>query len=147
MYQSGGRALRLTGKYVSKVCDSGSNQMGRWSWITIKGKKDQKITLLSAYRVCENTLAQAGPQTCWLQQWKALKKTGYSDPDPSRQFYTDLNKFIDNQLEKNKELIITMDTNDKKGGDTNLQKFLNKHDLMDAHEQLHHHCTPPNTHQ
>eukprot|EP00957_Ditylum_brightwellii_P106749 8144076-Ditylum_brightwellii.AAC.1 len=40
-----------------------------------------------------------------------------------------------------------MDANDKKGGDTNLQKFLNKHDLMDAHEQLHHHCTPPNTHQ
>eukprot|EP00957_Ditylum_brightwellii_P056379 4274083-Ditylum_brightwellii.AAC.1 len=70
--------------------------MGRWSWITIKGGKGQKITLLSAYRVCENTLAQTGPQTCWLQKWKALKKTGYSDPDHSRQFYTDLNKFIDN---------------------------------------------------
>eukprot|EP00957_Ditylum_brightwellii_P066452 5044764-Ditylum_brightwellii.AAC.1 len=40
-----------------------------------------------------------------------------------------------------------MDTNDIKGGDTNLQKFLIKHDRIDAHEQLHHHCTPPNTHQ
>eukprot|EP00957_Ditylum_brightwellii_P036477 2762763-Ditylum_brightwellii.AAC.1 len=40
-----------------------------------------------------------------------------------------------------------MEANDKKGGDTKLQKFLNKHDLMDAHEQLHHHCTPLNTHQ
>eukprot|EP00957_Ditylum_brightwellii_P148795 11327869-Ditylum_brightwellii.AAC.2 len=102
MYQSIGIALGLTGKYVSKVCDSGSDQMGSWSWITIKGKKGWKITLLSAYRVCKKTLAQAGPQTCWLQQWKALKKTGYSDPDPSKQFYLDLNKFIDNQLEKTK---------------------------------------------
>eukprot|EP00957_Ditylum_brightwellii_P074709 5678700-Ditylum_brightwellii.AAC.1 len=40
-----------------------------------------------------------------------------------------------------------MDANDKKGGDTNLQKFLNNHDLLDAHEQLHHHCTPLNTQQ
>jgi hypothetical protein len=99
-----------------------------------KWKKARKITLLSAYRVCENTLAQAGPQTCWLQQWKELKKTGYSNPDPSRQFYTDLNKFIDTRLEKNEELIITMDANDKKGNDTNLQKFLDKHNLLDAHE-------------
>eukprot|EP00957_Ditylum_brightwellii_P003376 255992-Ditylum_brightwellii.AAC.1 len=42
-YQSGGTALGLTGKHVSKVCDSGSNHMGRWSWITIKGEKSQKI--------------------------------------------------------------------------------------------------------
>eukprot|EP00957_Ditylum_brightwellii_P148794 11327869-Ditylum_brightwellii.AAC.1 len=40
-----------------------------------------------------------------------------------------------------------MDANDKKGGDTNLQKLLNKHDLMDAHKQLHHHYTQPNTYQ
>eukprot|EP00957_Ditylum_brightwellii_P095810 7299968-Ditylum_brightwellii.AAC.1 len=40
-----------------------------------------------------------------------------------------------------------MDANDKKGKDTNLQKFLSKDNLLDAHEQLHHHYTPPNTHQ
>eukprot|EP00957_Ditylum_brightwellii_P045312 3434896-Ditylum_brightwellii.AAC.1 len=40
-----------------------------------------------------------------------------------------------------------MDANDKKGNNTNLQNFLDKHDLLDAHKQLHHHCTPPNTHQ
>eukprot|EP00957_Ditylum_brightwellii_P013601 1025952-Ditylum_brightwellii.AAC.1 len=49
-YQSGSTELCLTGKYVSKVCDSGSNHMGRRSWVTIKGGKDRKITLLSAYR-------------------------------------------------------------------------------------------------
>eukprot|EP00957_Ditylum_brightwellii_P161699 12311064-Ditylum_brightwellii.AAC.1 len=67
MYQSRGTALGLTRKYVSKVCDSGSDQMGCWSWITIKGKKGWKIALLSAYRVFENALSQAEPQTCWLQ--------------------------------------------------------------------------------
>eukprot|EP00957_Ditylum_brightwellii_P059824 4541628-Ditylum_brightwellii.AAC.1 len=40
-----------------------------------------------------------------------------------------------------------MNANDKKGNDTNFQKFLDKHDLLDAQEQLHHHCTPLNTHQ
>eukprot|EP00957_Ditylum_brightwellii_P189420 14417603-Ditylum_brightwellii.AAC.1 len=49
-YQNGGTALCVTRKYVSRVCDLGSDHMGRWSWVTIKGEKDRKIILLSAYR-------------------------------------------------------------------------------------------------
>ena len=41
-YQIGGTALCVTGKYVSKVCDLGSNHMGCWSWVTIKEKKTRK---------------------------------------------------------------------------------------------------------
>jgi hypothetical protein len=41
-YQSSGTALCVTGKYVSKVCYSGFDHMGRWSWVTINGKKRGK---------------------------------------------------------------------------------------------------------
>eukprot|EP00957_Ditylum_brightwellii_P175679 13376602-Ditylum_brightwellii.AAC.1 len=73
-YQPGGTATLVTDKWSSFVCDTGKDTLGRWSYTTFKGKHDQKVTVISAYRVCNNTLAQAGPQTCWKQQWCFLRK-------------------------------------------------------------------------
>eukprot|EP00957_Ditylum_brightwellii_P198819 15154417-Ditylum_brightwellii.AAC.1 len=83
-YQSGGTATLVYDKWVSHVCDSGSDVLGRWSYVTLKGKKGRKVTTISAYHVCENSLDQAGPTTCWKQQWGQLKKKGYGRPDPRK---------------------------------------------------------------
>eukprot|EP00957_Ditylum_brightwellii_P038584 2916909-Ditylum_brightwellii.AAC.1 len=53
-------------------------------YVTVKGKKNRKVTIVSAYRVCDNFVAQAGPTTCWKQQWRYLRKKGYVEPDPRK---------------------------------------------------------------
>eukprot|EP00957_Ditylum_brightwellii_P201793 15327286-Ditylum_brightwellii.AAC.1 len=67
-------ATVVVDKWVSQVCDTGSDILGRWSYVTIKGRKKQKVTIIFAYRVCKNSLDQASSTTCWEQQWRQLKK-------------------------------------------------------------------------
>eukprot|EP00957_Ditylum_brightwellii_P045721 3468959-Ditylum_brightwellii.AAC.1 len=72
-YQPGGTAALVCNKWMSHVCDSGSDALGHWSYVTKKGKKERKVTTISAYWVCKKSLDQAGPATCWKQQWRQLK--------------------------------------------------------------------------
>eukprot|EP00957_Ditylum_brightwellii_P200993 15321558-Ditylum_brightwellii.AAC.1 len=51
-------------------------------FVTIKGKKNWNVMVISAYRVCNNSLATTGPCTCWKQQWRQLRTRGYKEPDP-----------------------------------------------------------------
>eukprot|EP00957_Ditylum_brightwellii_P018255 1375151-Ditylum_brightwellii.AAC.1 len=62
--------------------------------------------VISAYWVCETNLLQAGPSTCWKQQWRFFKKKGHHDPDPRKLFLRDFTAFIDKQIENDEELII-----------------------------------------
>eukprot|EP00957_Ditylum_brightwellii_P087626 6671587-Ditylum_brightwellii.AAC.1 len=41
-YQPGGTATVVMDKWVSQVCNSGHDPLGRWSYATIKGRKDRK---------------------------------------------------------------------------------------------------------
>eukprot|EP00957_Ditylum_brightwellii_P108244 8258491-Ditylum_brightwellii.AAC.1 len=63
-YQPGGTSTFITDKWMSQVCGSGWDKFGRWSYITIKGKKNPRVTIISAYQVCENSIATAGLTTC-----------------------------------------------------------------------------------
>eukprot|EP00957_Ditylum_brightwellii_P025314 1915590-Ditylum_brightwellii.AAC.1 len=73
-FQPGGTAPLVTNKWISYICNSGKDTLGRWSYITLKGKSGWRVTIVSAYYVCDNNVAQAGSQTCWKQQWRFLKK-------------------------------------------------------------------------
>eukprot|EP00957_Ditylum_brightwellii_P096180 7327123-Ditylum_brightwellii.AAC.1 len=68
--------------------------------------------VISAYRVCENNLSQAGPSTCWKQQWRFFRKKGHLNPDPRKLFLRDFTAFIDKQIGNDEELIIGIDANE-----------------------------------
>eukprot|EP00957_Ditylum_brightwellii_P046217 3506933-Ditylum_brightwellii.AAC.1 len=72
----------------------------------MKGKNGRKITIVTAYRVCSNTLATAGPTICWMQQWRALQKKGVDAPDPWAQFMEGFESFLEDRLNKGEELIV-----------------------------------------
>jgi hypothetical protein len=129
-------------KWVSQVCDSGSNILGRWSFITLKRKQNRKVTIISAYRVCENSLDQAGSATCWKQQWRQLEKKGYGNPDPRKTFLQDFSDFVGSRIKQDKELIIGMDANNDNQDQSDLRRFLRQNDLVDVFG-----VTPPNTYQ
>eukprot|EP00957_Ditylum_brightwellii_P071931 5467485-Ditylum_brightwellii.AAC.1 len=103
-YQPGGTVALICNKWVSHVCNSCSDALGRWSYVAIKGKKGRKVTTISAYHVCKNSLDQAGPTTCWKQQWRQLKTK-------------------ESRIEQDEELIIKMDANDTDQANSDFRKF------------------------
>eukprot|EP00957_Ditylum_brightwellii_P052071 3949705-Ditylum_brightwellii.AAC.1 len=88
-YQPRGTATLVTTSKINTVCASDGDKYGRWSFVMLKGKYKRKVTVITAHGVCQNTLATAGGNTCWMQQWYALWKKGITVPDPCKQFMTD----------------------------------------------------------
>eukprot|EP00957_Ditylum_brightwellii_P186575 14205268-Ditylum_brightwellii.AAC.1 len=58
-YQPGGTATLITNQVTQKVHDSGADQFGQWSFITLTGRNKRKVTIVTVYRVCKNSLATA----------------------------------------------------------------------------------------
>eukprot|EP00957_Ditylum_brightwellii_P071738 5453253-Ditylum_brightwellii.AAC.1 len=105
--------------------------MGRRSWVTLQGKKKRLVTCITAYRVYKNTVANARPSTCWMQQWRQLKKQGVSKPDPRKQFLTNLSKLMNKLQDKEHELILSLDSNEDSGEDGKFSKFITDNNLVD----------------
>eukprot|EP00957_Ditylum_brightwellii_P069549 5281880-Ditylum_brightwellii.AAC.1 len=49
---------------INTVCASGTDKYGRWSFVMLKGKYKRKVTVITASKVCKNTLGTAGGNTC-----------------------------------------------------------------------------------
>ena len=52
-HQPGGTAVSVRDKWATRFLSKGSDDMGRWSWVTLSGQGTTKITFISGYRVCE----------------------------------------------------------------------------------------------
>ena len=84
--------------------------MGRWSAVQLRGKKQEKIWFISAYRVSQDTLP--GPHIAYAQQHKMLLDADVQDPRPKRQFIIDLTKFITDITKKHEHVILALDANE-----------------------------------
>ena len=71
-----GTMLGVTGQWESKVERTGSDDMGRWSWAELRGKRGKMIKVISAYRVSQATTANAGELTSCKQQVRSMLKRG-----------------------------------------------------------------------
>ena len=52
-YQPGGTAVSVRNKWATRFLKKGSDDFGRWSWLTLTGRGTTKITFISGYRVCD----------------------------------------------------------------------------------------------
>jgi hypothetical protein len=48
-YQPGGTAVAARNEWATRFLSQGSDNLGRWSWITLAGQNKLKITFLSGY--------------------------------------------------------------------------------------------------
>ena len=133
-YKPGGTMIALLNKWASRYHSKGKDPQGRWSWIIMNGKKSKKILLISAYRVCQSSPKQAGPQTAFMQQYRHQLHLGYKQPQPRRQILTDLLTFIKQQTNKYNDLsiIIMTDANEDIKDTGQFYNFLHQNNLHDA---------------
>ena len=89
----GGTLTMLCNNWTSRVLGRGSDPygLGHWTYFTLRGKANTKIVLVTAYRVCTQSISTAGPTTSTAQQSRVLsKKIREADPNPRHQFIVDL---------------------------------------------------------
>ena len=66
-WELGDTLLGVAGTWTSRVEKSGNDEMGRWSWVNLRGKQGRIIKVISAYRVSHVHTSQAGDLTSYKQ--------------------------------------------------------------------------------
>ena len=75
----GGTAVFSDGDWTSRIIKKGmdSTGLGRWSYTTVAGKKDTKLTFICGYRCCNGQkISTVGTLTSFFQQYCLLRKRG-----------------------------------------------------------------------
>ena len=63
-YQPGGTLLTVHGKTTGRLAASGTDPWGRFCWAQLRGRRDEGIVIICAYRVCQSqSVNTAGPFT------------------------------------------------------------------------------------
>ena len=131
-HQRGGTLQIITGKLASRVISQGHDTMGRFCWQRLHMSNTQRLTIVTAYRVCQATSQAAGLTSAFYQQWRALTAQGIHKPDPRRSFLVDLGKFLAEKQAEGDEIILQLDANTV-STDTEWRNFLTSHNLVDLH--------------
>jgi hypothetical protein len=113
--QPGGTATVILDNWTSRVIDKGEDPLGlgRWSYVTLQGKADRRLTVVTAY----NATISQGDATNFQQQSRVLSRMHREHEQhliaqPRRQFILDLQGWLSDKIEGGHELIVSMDAND-----------------------------------
>ena len=112
-YLPGGTAIAITGNSVGRLeqTNRGGDAMGRWTYITLKRKYHNPITIISVYQVNIKPTNDIGI-TAWHQQRLALNKLGKSHIHPRQAFIQDLTNQVREFQSMKHDIILGGDFNE-----------------------------------
>ena len=143
-YQPGGTCSILVDKMVGRHHSSFSDPtLGRWTVTNLNMRRDQQLSIICCYQVCNQSISTVGPKTAFAQQWSLLRERGIHHPNPRKQFYSDLDELIASLRRQGNMIILAGDFNSTLGDDpTGLDRILHKYNLADTIQHLHgsYHC-------
>ena len=83
---------------TSSKFEQGNDHMGRWTWLTLRGKKGVHMTIITAYRPCQSKHEGAVE----MQQLRYLREKHIgSDKDPLQRYDEDLKALLKRKLTRN----------------------------------------------
>jgi hypothetical protein len=106
----GGTMSVLAGRWAGRKLATTSDPKGRWSSITLNGKGDKKIILITAYRVCQQKGGEGG--TIYHQQQLDYEEEGRRQVNLRSQFCIDMVNFVRELHSTNHTVILMGDFND-----------------------------------
>ena len=134
-YVTGGTLTSTVDRWSSRVFkkDSDPSGMGRWSYQTLVGKRNSKITIITGYRCVRNT---SGDSSAWTLQSIFMKdRQSKTAPNPRKQFIMDLIAFINQKQSLNHEIILNLDANEALGEESQgIAKLMRECNLVDLHD-------------
>ena len=146
-HQRGGTLQATLGDWTSRTVQIGHDDsgLGRWSFVELQGREDQRYIILSGYRVCENQTVDPGSNNTFNQQYRLLHQKGYRDPDPRSQFVTDIIQVIKTWRNQNKAVLVCIDANEnpQKQSTDGITRIFTETDLTDLHSHRQKDSRPP----
>ena len=115
----------------------GEDQMGRWSYITICGKQNTRLIIITAYRANYNINNHG---SVYMQEYRELIKKGYKDPKPRKMMLHDLSAFIRSKQQHpslHYDFIICIDANESLSDNQEFKIFTEENLLLDGLHHLH----------
>jgi hypothetical protein len=128
------------GNTVSRVIETGTDDLGRWSFIKLSGKNGKVITFITIYQVCKKPTIASNRDSCTAhsQQQSLLIQQNKSDPNPIKHFRQDLDRLLTACHNKQEQLVLFGDFNEVYGSDTSgISKLARKFELVDIMHQSH----------
>ena len=135
-YKPGGTLTATFDHINSRYHSQSADKLGRWSTITLSGKKGRLIHILTVYQVVDK--ASTGPYTVYQQQLASLQLINRSIT-PCVAFLADLTKHL-HQLRKHpeSEIILMGDINEVVGHDASgFAQITRTFDLVDIMAHFH----------
>ena len=146
-YNRGRVSIIVTNKWASRVVDSRTDYLGRWSWVKLTGKRSQNLYCLAMYRPNPGNESDGHLLSVWNQQHQYLQQQYLNKEqippkiDPREKCLQDIQQWIDDHITStNDKLIILTDANQcvtEKTKSLSLQKIISKNRLKDIF--THHH--------
>ena len=133
-YKPGGTLTIYDGNWSGRIKKGTDNtKLGRWSYVTITGRNNTFLTIVTGYRcVKQQTLKTAGITTSYMQQERILRQRGITST-PQTSFIDDMEKFVMYKLNEGHEILIAVDANeqweDKNSAIKDLALRLGLHDI------------------
>jgi len=123
-----------SGRWASRATKSGTDELGRWSWMDLRGKKGKTIRVISAYRVSQDHPSTAGETISCKQQVRSLMIRGVKNHNPKKRFLEDLALMITSWRNNSVggEIILMADMNEFIGGKKALHIFCQTTNLIDS---------------
>jgi len=143
-YLTGGTLTSAVGSWSTRVSkkEEDPSGMGRWSSLTLIGKQNKKLTIITGYRCVRSS----GDGSAWTQEKIFMRdRQSKEAPHPRKQFIADLTEFIQEKQKQKHDIILNLDANEvlgeESGGISKLARDCRLYDLLDlpdvaADEQL-----------
>jgi len=110
-YQPGGNLLTINGRTTGRIGMSGTDPWGCFCWYQLRGRRDEGILIICAYRVCHLQSHNPGPLTVFQQQYTLMREAGIINPNHRKQLLTDLEALIRIHRNEGYRPILIMDAN------------------------------------
>jgi hypothetical protein len=130
-FQLGGTVTTVTGRWTGRCTQQIQDKtgMGRWSGHTLTKSDQTFLHVLTAYRpVAVTTVSDS--HTFFQQNWKILSQSGHMNPDPPKQFFTDLGKEITRWHSHGDDVILMLDANEAITDNKHILRFTASHNLV-----------------
>ena len=138
-FQSGGSLTMATGSIVPMVVNSklsylhDPSGMGRWSGLTLRGKNDSLVSIITAYRVSASSVSQARMGSAFLREHAHLRHLGDTAPRPRRHVLQGLQTLIEDLQSKQHSILLMLDANSTLSDDQEFQALCTGCALSDLH--------------
>jgi hypothetical protein len=118
------------GPHSGRVFCKGSDHMGRFTWMALRGSDGTGVIVVNAYRVSQHKGTVTGENTAYMREWDMLRSEGETHPDPRLMILQSISEVLREWGNRGYHPLVMMDPNGELD-DPQLNDFVQEHGLHD----------------